>query len=71
MHLIFFIGFNLNSYLTGQGYATSTPLNSLVSSQLLEYLGVASLLKTTADQCQMSDPMYTSPTNGWTKDAGN
>ncbi|XP_063431651.1 uncharacterized protein LOC134714342 [Mytilus trossulus] len=63
-------GFNLNSYLTGLGYSTSTPLNSLVSSQLLEYLGVASLLKTTADQCQMSDPMYTSPTNGWTKDAG-
>ncbi|XP_063447893.1 uncharacterized protein LOC134727441 [Mytilus trossulus] len=63
-------GFNLNSYLTGQGYSTSTPLNSLVSSQLLEYLGVASLLKTTADQCQMSDPLYSSPTNGWTKDEG-
>ncbi|XP_076089891.1 uncharacterized protein LOC143061777 [Mytilus galloprovincialis] len=63
-------GFNLNSYLTGQGYSTSTPLNSLVSSQLLEYMGVASLLNTPTQQCQMSDPLYISPTNGWTKDAG-
>lgn len=63
-----FLGFNLNSYLTARGYATTTPLNSLVASQLMEDLGVAHLLS--AAQCQMSDPMFTSPTNGWTKNPG-
>ena len=55
----------MNAYLTSRGYPTTKPLDPLVASQLLEDLQIASLLN--SQQCMMSDVIYTSPTNGWTK----